>query len=156
MEKPIIVPDPKTVLTSVPTIFHNLEKFRKEFHDVKMTIVCQSCWSIKGEFIEISPGKAFQCRHKATQPVRVAFDPSKSVWEVIRKSPLLESGLQFQMCQDNLMNRPCKVRPKCTFAHSEMEKFVWELERTSKYPFYILHLYYDRDRYVPAFHQMTL
>ena len=137
-KKPISIPGPKTVLKSVHPSFLHLEKFRKEFPDVKMTIVCQGCWNVKGKFIEIIPGKAFQCSHKITQPVRVAFDSRKGVWEVIRKCLLLKSGSQFQMCQDNLKNRPCKVRPKCTSAHSEMEKFVWELERTSKYIFYFI------------------
>ena len=136
MEKPVTIPGTKTNLTSFSPIFRKLENFLKKFPDVKMTIVCQGCWNVKGKFIEIIPGEPFKCGHKATQPIRVAFDSRKSVWEVIRKCPLLKSGLQFQMCQDNLMNRPCKVRSKCTLAHNEMEQIVWELERTSKYIFY--------------------
>ena len=135
MEKPVTVTAPKSVPTSVPEILHSLDKFRKEFPDVEMTIVCQSCWSDKDEFIEIVSGKPFKCLHKATQPVRVAFDSSTDDWEIIRKCPLLKSGVPFQFCKDKLANQPCKLRPRCTFAHSEIEKFVWELERTSKYIF---------------------
>ena len=133
MEKPYTLTAPESVPASFHEISHDLEKFRKEFPDVvKMTIVCQGCWCDKGDFIEIVPGKPFKCVHKASQPVRVAFDSSTDDWELIRKCPLLKSGVPFQLCKDTLM---CTLRPGCTFAHSEIEKSVWELERTSKYIF---------------------
>ena len=134
MEKPYTLTAPESVPPSFHEISHDLENFRKEFPAVvKITIACQGCWCDKGDFIEIVPGKPFKCVHNATQPVRVAFDSSTNNWELIGKCPLLKSGVPFQLCKDKIMNQPCKLRPRCTFAHSEIEKSVWELERTSKY-----------------------